>query len=518
MPTKFCLSRLIPSGVAVANVSETDETINVEGKATAISRPCPQCGTPSQKVHSRYTRTVWDLPCAGRKVVLRLAARRFFCTNPSCRQRIFAERFGPSILSARARRTVRLESLAHHLGLALGGRPAASFARRLMLPLSNDTLLRIVRRRAQTPRAALAVVGIDDWAFRRNCRYGTIVCDLERRRIVKLLPDREVATVEAFLSQHPTIRVVSRDRGGGYGEATAKALPAIVQVADRWHLMENASAALLDAVRKSMRAIRVAIGAATVNPRLLTSAERIQYEGYLRREETNAAIMALHKDGAAIKEIARRLSHSRKLVRHVVRGLRTDVFRSRESTLDVWLPVLDTEWSAGCRRGAELWRRLRSRGFTGSLRVVTEWTTRRRRSEQATDCQLQKVPSARAIARMMTDRRDHLSRADTVTVAAIADGVPALDFAAKLITQFQATIRAKAITELDPWLAATETSLIAAFARGIARDRDAVQAAITEPWSNGQTEGQINKLKLVKRMMYGRAKIDLLEARLIGAS
>ena len=151
---------------------------------------------------------------------------------------------------------------------------------------------------ADGPRTdPLTVVGIDDWAFRRNRRYGTIVCDLERRRIVTLLPDREVATVRAWLADHPEIRIVSRDRGGGYGEAVAKALPDAIQVADRWHLMENASAAFLDAVRKSMRAIRSAIGSTTITPELLTSAEKLRYESYLRREDTNAAIVALARDG-----------------------------------------------------------------------------------------------------------------------------------------------------------------------------------------------------------------------------
>ena len=212
-----------------------------------------------------------------------------------------------------------------------------------------------------------------------------IVCDLERRRIVTLLPDREIATVQAWLADHPEIEIVSRDRGGGYGEAAAKALPDAIQVADRWHLMENASAAFLDAVRKSMRPIRTAIGATTINPELLTCAERLQYEGYLRREEANAAILALAKEGAPIKQIVRRTGHSRKLVRQVIRGERTDVFRVRQSSLDAHLPWLDAQWGAGCRNGAELWRRLQAKGFQGSLRVVGEWATRRRRAERATD-------------------------------------------------------------------------------------------------------------------------------------
>ncbi len=139
-----------------------------------------------------------------------------------------------------------------------------------MLPVSNDTLLRVVRRRSRPRSDPLKVIGIDDWAWRRNHRYASIICNLERRRIVTLLPDREPATAQAWFAAHPTIGIIARDRGGGYGEEAARALPHAVQVADRWHLMENASRAFLDAVRKSMRQIRSAIGATTINAKLLT--------------------------------------------------------------------------------------------------------------------------------------------------------------------------------------------------------------------------------------------------------
>lgn len=258
--------------------------------------------------------------------------------------------------------------------------------------------------------------------------------------------------------------------------------------------------------RPGCRSYRANSAAAT-EPNLLTCAEKLQYEGSLRREEMNAAIMMLAGEGIAIKEIVRRSGHSRKLVRQVMLGERTVIFRIRQSSLEAHLPMLDELWKAGCRNGAELWRRLTARrqtgwvyltakGFRGSMRVVGEWTTRRRRAERSSEQQLCKVPSDRTIARLMTTARDHLGKSDTVTIAAIEAGVPMLVEARCPIDRFRAMI----------------------LANGITRNRAAVRAAITEPWSNRQTEGQITKLKLDKHQMFGRGKFDLLQARLIGAA
>lgn len=506
---------VIPRGLVIDHV-EVGAVLTITARPVAASARCPGCDRSSSRIHSHYTRTLSDLPVAGRRVALDVRVRRFRCIGSDCRTKIFAERLGSDLAAAYARRTARLDCIVHHLGVALGGRPAASFARRLMVPASRDTVLRTVRRRAVRPVEHPRVIGIDDWAFRRGQRYGTLVCDLEQRRVIALLPDREIGTVEAWLAAHPEITVVARDRGGCYGEATARALPKAIQVADRWHLMENASAAFLNAVRKSMSAIRIAVGAATVDPERLTCAERLQYDGYLRREATGEAILALSRQGMSIKKIARTTRHSRKLVRDVLRGLTGDVFRARQSSLDAYLPRLDAEWAAGCRNGAELWRRLRASGFTGSLRVVGEWATRRRRSERAPKGAPSKVPSARILSRLMTTGRDNLTKAEAVIVATIEAEVPMLDEARSLLSRFQAMIRERRRLDLDLWIEAAARSLLSSFARGLLKDKVAVAAALTQPWSNGQTEGQITRLKFVKRQMFGRAKRDLLEARLIG--
>ena len=191
---------LVPRGLSVEDVEAVDGAMTITARSPSTSAPCPSCDQVSSRLHSGYTRRLADLPSGGRRVVVRLIVRRFRCTVGSCRMRIFAERLHPDVAAVYARRTARLECIVHHLGLALGGRPAASFARRLMLPVSNDTLLWTIRRRAVRPAQVPTVIGIDDWAYKRGQLYGTLVCDLERRQVVTLLPDRDNGTVEAWLT------------------------------------------------------------------------------------------------------------------------------------------------------------------------------------------------------------------------------------------------------------------------------------------------------------------------------
>ena len=246
MHGRFQRADLAPEGFAVVSVHIAGEQLQIVLRARCTMTFCPDCARPCRRVQSRYLRRPSDLPVGGRSVSLLIEARRFWCDSVVCRRRIFCELFDSRVLARYGRRTARLETIVHQLGLALGGRPGAAFAKRLMMPVSKDTLLRVVRRHIARQPGELNVIGIDDFAFRRGQTYGTIVCDLERRKPVTLLPDRALETSRAWLAGHPSISVVARDRGGGYGEAIAKGLPDAEQVADRWHLMENSSRAFLE--------------------------------------------------------------------------------------------------------------------------------------------------------------------------------------------------------------------------------------------------------------------------------
>ena len=535
---------LVPADLVVEQVLPAPDCLTILCRSRVTAPLCPGCGQPSSRLHSSYLRRLADLPWQGRSVQVEVQVRRLRCGRPGCAHRIFAERL-PAVAGPYAQRTARLGSLQHHIGLALGGKAGARLAERIGTPVSGATLLRLVRRgAATTPAAAPRVLGVDDWAWKRGQRYGTVLVDLERRAVVDLLPDREADSFAAWLQAHPGAEVIARDRGAGYADGGRRGAPDAVHVADRWHLLENCSAAVLEAVKRNMPALRAAAQptssvpavAATVVPAAdptapppMTSAQRLQWQGWQRRVQVHGEVMRLHQQGVPVRHIARDLALSRNTVRRWVRGEQPELHRPRMHSLDPWRAMLERRWAEGCRNGAQLWRDLRDAGFKGRIRVVTEWANRQRLVEPeqqfrpASAAATQRSPRpaahpARRVARMLTADLPSLAEPDRSYVERLLALSPALARVCDLVLRFGTLVRARSADALTPWLADAENSELRGFAAGLRQDEQAVRSALMLPWSSGQVEGQVTRLKLVKRQGYGRAKLDLLRARLIHAA
>jgi transposase len=516
----------LPEDLLVQQVLTEPNRITILTKPRSSASLCPSCGHASERVHSHYLRTLADLPWQGQMAMLRLSVRRFRCDTPACPRRIFTERLS-TITAPRARRTMRLGDIQHHIGLALGGQSGSRLARRLAMPIGATTLLAMVRRGAPAvPAQGPRVLGVDDWAWRRGGRYGTLLCDLERHRIIDLLPDRRAETLAAWLKQHPGVAVISRDRAGAYAEAARQGAPDAVQVSDRWHLLKNCGEAVLDAVRRHRAGAQAVAqtaaapeGAQPAVPPPMTSAEQRQWERWRRTWESYEQAMRLHRDGMPIKTIVRKLRVGRNTLRRWLRGAAPALHRPRRSTLEPYRALLERRWAEGCHNGAQLWRELCEAGFAGGLRVVTEWATRQRLSAAPARVGSDfAVPAARRMARILTANWQELREPERGYLERLLAASPPLAHLRDLAMRFAAMVRDRRGEAFEAWQTDAAGSELQSFANGLRQDEAAVKAALSLPWSNGQTEGQITRLKLIKRQMYGRAKFDLLRARVLQAA
>jgi transposase len=545
------------AGTRVEQVAIADDAVQIDLRRTARTARCPGCRRRSRRVHSRYSRQIADLPIADRKVVLHLRVRRFRCSASRCPRRIFAEQV-PGLAARRARRSAPLLAALQEVGFALGGRPGARIGSRLKMPASRSTLLRLVRQAPSPPPADPRVLGVDDWALRRGQRYGSILVDLERRRPIKLLPDRTAEGLSAWLREHRGIEVISRDRAGAYADGARQGAPDAVQVADRFHLLANAGE-LLERVLGSRRiALREAAAAvdrtlAQDQPPVMGNAaapgpppgkRRAQQGQQERRAQRMArydAVVALQQQGYYHAAISRQVGLGRRTVR---RYLRAGAFperaapSARPTMLTPYEPYLRVRWTDGCHNAYQLWREIQSQGYAGQAanvrRYLARWrpgpgrpgpTIRQGKVDGAAPTpparQPTTVPSPRQARWLLLGAMETLTPEERAYRTALLDADTGVREVQQLAMDFGALVRTRDATSLIDWLARADASSlpeVRSFAAGIRRDRAAVEAALISPWSNGQTEGQVNRLKALKRQMYGRAKLDLLEKRFLYAA
>ncbi len=521
---------------------------------------CPSCGHSSGRIHSRYTRTVADLPWQGVAVRLKLKTRRFFCDNGECECVIFTETL-PQIVNRYARRTMRSAEALCLIAYFLGGEAGARLARDLGLTVSSDTLLRSLRHIVPSPMPTPRVLGVDDWAYRKGHRYGTILVDLERRQPVDLLADREAGTLAAWLKAHPGVEVISRDRASAYSEGARLGAPSAIQVADRWHLLKNlgdAVARLLLGHHKQLREATQQMLASSMNTASMNTASGVtaitltplkasaetgrlmatrspspaeqarEKESAQRRERRLShytQVHELHRQGLTVEAIARQVGVGGRTVQ---RYLAAQTFpersrrRRRARPVDAFSAYVKQRWDAGCHNAAQLFRELKAQGFSGGYTSVWEAVHGLRVPASGGRGRASPpVPSTYSVACWL---QGHWSAKPAgqeyqrAFVARLCQLAPELQEAQTLVQQFIQIVRGRHCSELPVWLEQVQHSQCAElrlFGLGLGQDLAAVTAALSSEWSNGQTEGQVNRLKTLKRQMYGRASFDLLRARVL---
>jgi len=522
------------AGLRVEQIRITPATMTVRAAARSPTACCPACGQCATRVQSRYQRTVVDRPVGGRQLLLLLQVRRFFCQNTDCPRHIFAERF-PDLAEPYARRTAQQAADLRQLGLALGGRAGARLAQRLGFTISHDTVLRLAAGAPTPPAAAPRVVGIDDFAFRRGLTYGTLIVDLERHRPLDVLPDRSANTVAAWLATRPSIEVVVRDRYDAYAAAAAQGAPQARQIVDRFHLLLNlgeAVEAFLFTKTGILRQVRwgdappgadqppVPAGSEEPLPPWRQRLAETSQQRHQLRIEHYRRIHELHANKAYIKDIARALGVGRRTVYRYLHmpeppPVKQPTRRSRQPMLAPYLDYLMQRWGEGCRNATRLWREIRARGYPGTSSPVSKLAARLRRQERAGLRPVPLPPAKQRLtvrqARLLFLRRpDDLKPAQRRVLDRLCTLDPAIATAYRLAQDFAALMRERRGERLDEWVAQAEQAAVKhlrGFARGLKGDL-AVRAALSEPWSNGQTEGHVNRLKLLKRQSYGRAGLS----------
>jgi transposase len=461
-----------------------------------------------------------------------------------------------------ARTTDALRRAHYDLGLALGGEAGARLADRLAMPTSPDTILRRVKQFPRKPPLPPRVVGIDDWAWRKGQRYGTILIDQERRKVLDLLPDRTSETLQTWLKGHPQIEVITRDRSSTYSQAASSAAPQARQIADRWHLLKN----LREAVERIFGRLSTLVRTALTEPAPTTAATDVSdqtpapepstaernsgsvdpnsqseeptplLQRQSRDEKRHQRVLrhqrvrSLRGQGFSMRQIARETGLSLQVVRRYCRTDRCPDWnpgRRGASQLDAYAAEIVRWVNAGGRNTAELYRELKGRGCPVSYDAVRRFASRQLGNAGRPGPRTGPVvappsspPSARKLSFGFIKREEKRDEDERAWLEKLRTQEP-IRVGLDLAGEFAEMVRQRSPCSLPDWLAKAKVSTcpeLGSFADGLRLDKDAVAAALTEKWSNGRVEGNVNRLKLIKRQMYGRAGFELLRARVLNAA
>lgn len=539
-PTILFPTTLLPHapGLLLDAVLSDDQTLCLVLRSTAPTAPCPLCQRSATRIHSHYARHPADLPRGGHAVRFVLHVRKFFCLNPTCPRRIFTERL-PDVVAPSARATVRLTALLHAIAFALGGEAGARLAQQIGIAARPTPLISSIRRVSVPPHPSPRILGVDDWAQRKGIRYGTALVDLERHRLIDLLPDREAETLARWLAAHNDIAIIARDRRGAYATGAREGAPDAVQVADRWRLLANWHEAIervFNRYRSNIKQVVIPKPLPAKQPAVKVlppkSVNRRRKCAEERRARTQAERLALyplirarHAKGEYLTTIAHDLKLNDKTARKYALADECPMMKAYPPRPRLLMPYLRARWADGCRNGRQLHREIVAHGFRGSRPLVATFVARLRRAERAgmpvTPIAIAGDPlTPHTAARLLLRRTERCSDGERAAIEQLRACHVDIATTMAFTERFVALVRERRGEDLAPWLADAQVSgirEIGQFAIKIRQDEAAVRAGCTLSWSNGQTEGQVTRLKLLKRQMYGRAKFDLLRQRALAA-
>jgi transposase len=515
------------AGLRVHRVEDAGVAVMIAASCQAGSACCPRCGLESARVHGGYARTVADGAAGGRPVLIVLRVRRFRCRNPQCPAVTFAEQ-AAGLSERYRRRSVPLLAMLAGFGLELAGRAAARLAGTLGIAVRPATVLRLVAA-APDPQVTAApdVLGVDDFALAKGYVYGTVLVDMRTGDVVDLLPDREAATLQAWLTAHPGAGIICRDRAGNYAEGARAGAPAAIQVADRWHLWHN----LAGYAEKTVAGHRGCLkdppgdagghdvpgpaGTPEREPPGQAEGGQVPPDGFLdacgrerrlviRTRQRHAEIHQRLDAGESLSAISRATGLDRKTVQRFARagsaGELLGKATSRESKLDEFKPYLHQRWNEGVTDAAALHAELRQRGWAGSEQTVRRYVRPFRQALTAPG-PAPAVPKTRQITRWLLTRPDHLQPGEQAQLQAIRARCPHIDALAGHVTAFAEMMTARTGSrDLEAWLAAVEAddqAGLRSFAAGIRNDQQAVINGLTLAWNSGKVEGTVNKIKMM---------------------
>jgi transposase len=524
------LGDLLPhlGSVIVDKIECTPSAVVFKARYQPAEAACPVCGTWSSRVHGSYVRQVRDLPLGGRPVLIHLSMRRFLCQNAACKKVTFAGQVDG--LTARYQRwSVPLAGLLSQVALELAGRAGTRLARALGIAVHRGTLLRLV---IDLPEPAITsapeVLGVDDFALRRGHVYATVLVDAATGRAIDILPGREAGPLADWLKAHPGARVICRDRAGAYAEGAREGAPHAVQVADRWHLWHNLAEHTAKAVARHRACLKHIAAAADqpqpppepdlAAPAVPAAESRLE----ARMRDQHAVVQALAARGLGLRAIARELGVDRKTARRFAHAATSDeaIARaiSRPTVLDRYQPHLHRRWTEGCHDAAVLHAEITALGYRGSLRTVYRYLQPLR----ADTASAALTPSALKIGEVtswLLRRPEDLHPRQQQLLAEVRGHCAQLDRLAGHVTGFaKMMVKRTGEQQLAGWLErvdADDQPELHTFAAGLRLDLAAVTAGLSLPYSSSATEGNVNRLKAIKRQMYGRASLDLLRKRVI---